>query len=1039
MHETEGRNEASSPQPGSGAGAASQEQKRENPFPILIEPVHVCVPGRARFYIGGLRGSAALRDLLERGLREAPGVLRAAAGLRTGNVVVEYDPGAIALERVVARMAALLRREIGVSAEEGASFAGASGLVWHRAVHQEVAAALETSLASGLSQREADRRLAREGRNALPAMGARSSLSILAAQFETMPVALLLGATAISAVTGALLEAGAILVVVALNGAIGYATESRAERTIESLGLPGVGAAEVIRDGERREVAAETLVPGDLLVLERGMVVPADARILASQRLTVSESALTGESLPVLKSPDVIDRAAVPLGDRANMVYRGTIVTGGSGSAVVVATGVHTEVGRIQRLVGATLTPQTPSQRQLDQLGRQVVWLSVGVSGLIFGVGLLRGYALFQLVKSALSVAVAAVPEGLPMVATTTLAFGVEGMRKRQVLVRRLDAVETLAAVGVVCFDKTGTLTFNRMAVAAVAFGDGVFRLENGVLAGEDGAVRTPRDDDRLRRLYEIGALCSETEIEQGDGAPVLIGSPTENALVQAALDAGLDVGALRAGSEGVAVQHRTDAYRFMATTHRTAGGLLLAVKGGPAEVLGMCRWEAMSDNRRRALTPKRRAEIERANAAMAQEALRVLGFAYREVGAAHPQAPAVAAEDLTWAGLVGMEDPVRPGLAALMRALHRAGLRTVMLTGDQSATARAVGEALGLSEDGPLEVVDAADLDGLDADALARAAGRAHAFARISPAQKLDIVRALQRSGAVVAMIGDGINDSPALRAADVGIAMGQDGTSAAREVADVFLETDDLHALVTAIERGRTTYTNVRKAIRYLLGTNLSEVLLVLAGSAMGLGEALSPMQLLWINLISDVLPGIGLAMEPPEPDIMDRGPQPSDRPILRREDFATLAREGATLGAGALAAGLYGAARHGAGSAQARSMMFGSLVSAQLLHAITCRSGSYSVLGGSEKPLPNRALSGILIGSALAQSAALFIPGVRGLLGVTPIAGTDLLVTLAGGTLPFLAAELRKGGEEGPAPRLTFRRPSPAQTGAPADQRG
>ena len=580
--------------------------------------------------------------------------------------------------------------------------------------------------------------------------------------------------------------------------------------------------------GAEVDVPAETLVPGDIIILQRGTVIAADARLISARALTVSEATLTGESLPVTKSIQPLGARNVPLGDRVNMVYRGTIVTGGSGRAVVVATGARTEVGRIHRLVGATLAPETPLQRQLGELGEQLVWLTLAASGAVFGLGWVRGFALLQLVRSSLSVAVAAVPEGLPMVATTTLALGVEDLRRHDVLVRRLEALETLATVDVVCFDKTGTLTHGSMSLDALAMGKRMWRHHGGAFLDEHGAAIRPQDDQRLRMLLSIVSLCSETEIDRDGEVIRLSGSATENALVQAALDHGIDVMELRRKFPRRAVQHRSEAYRFMATTHSTEHGLWMAVKGSPREVLARCSWEALPDGGRRMLNAAGRRQIETRNAAMAAQALRVLGTAYRELrDETDAGEPASDIDRLTWTGLVGLADPVRQGLPALMDKLHRAGIQTLMLTGDQSATARAVAERIGLGAVGIFEIVDATDLETLAPAELAAAARRAHAFARISPAQKLRIVRALQDAGAVVAMVGDGINDSPALRAANVGMAIGRHGDAAAREVADVFFATEDLQMLPLAIERGRSTYTNVRKAIHYILSTNTMWIL--------------------------------------------------------------------------------------------------------------------------------------------------------------------------------------------------------------------
>ncbi|MBB4189342.1 Ca2+-transporting ATPase [Sinorhizobium terangae] len=972
------------------------------PTPVSIRLVHAAAPGRARLHIDALVESNQVQRFLERTLPAIGGVSGAAASPLTGNLLVHYDP-ATPLEAIIGRIIELLQSGIGPSDDDSRDKKG-----WHHLDTEAVATDLATSRTRGLSEDEARERLVAAGSNALPALPTRSNLGIFLAQFDSVPVALLAGAAVVSLVTGALLEVGAILAVMGVNAAIGYRTETGTERIIQSLNLPAPQAARVIRDGDPHEVAAETLVPGDVLMLERGMVVPADARLSAVRGLTVSEAGLTGESMPVRKS-DAPVAVTLPLAERTSMVYRGTVVTGGSGTAIVVATGARTEIGRVQQLVGATLAPQTPMQRQMGELGRQLGWLTLYAGGLIVGIGWLRGIALYQAARSALSLVVAAVPEGLPVLAVTTLALGVEDLRRRNILVRRLEAVEPMAAVQVACFDKTGTLTFGRMSVEVAVCGDQIYQAGEGSrLDGHDDAVAHPNGNDCLRRLLTIGCLCSEAEVEADEGDSILNGSATEKALVQAAIDSEIDVAALRRGFPKVSLQQRTETYRFMASAHANNGRLLLAVKGSPLEVLDRCRWEGLAGGGRRPLTPERRDRIEGINAELADRALRVLGFAYRDVGDETQDEPAVA--ELTWVGLAGLADPVRPGLKSLMAELHRAGLQTIILTGDQRATARAVAHKVGLNGTGDIDIVDAVDVDRMTEAELAVAARRAQAFSRVGPAQKLKIIRALQQSGATVAMIGDGINDSPALRAADVGIALGRDPYAAARETADVYLATDDLGGLIPAIERGRTTFTNIRKAIHYLFSTNFSEVLVMLCGMAVGLGEVLSPMQLLWINLISDVLPGLGLAMEPPEAAGMQDGPMVADKALPGVQNLASLTSEAALLGSGAMAAGLYGAMRYGTASPIVRTMTFGALVTAQLLHAITCRSSTRSVFDRGSSPA-NPALTGILAGSVAAQSAALFVPGIRRLLGLAPLGILDAGIMLAGGTLPFAIAEVRK----------------------------
>ncbi len=907
---------------------------------------------------------------LRQGAMELAGIRGAWPSVETGTILVAHDSGLSAA--IIGRRLAALARE-----KSRAEPPPQRREPWHARSVEEVAGALATS-PQGLSSAEVRARLQNAGPNVIPGPLPRSRLNILAAQFANLPAALLATAGVLSVVTGGLAEAATIAGVLVLNASLGFAVESRAERTFESLAEPEGAPVSILRDRRAIDVPLADVVPGDVLLLARDRPVPADARVLRAENLSINEAMLTGESLPVAKSAATLD-PEVPLPDRANMVWRGTAVTGGSGAAIAVATGRQSEIGRIHALLGDAAAPPTPMQRQLDQIGRKLIWISLAACGAVFGIGFLRGFAVLQLLRSSVSLGVAAIPEGLPTVATTTLARGVEEARRHGVLVRRIDAVETLGAVDVVCFDKTGTLTANRMRVAELVSAEGDVLATDPGLDVASGAA--------LHRLLQLGVLCSETEIA-ADGRPS--GSATENALVACAQQAGLDPLTERRRAPRLWSRYRSEAYRFMTTGHRLTDrdSSLVAVKGSPPEVLALCEHE-LSGGERVPLTPKRRDVITRANAAMAERALRVLGFAFREDPTPEPG----PVSELTWVGLAGLADPVRDGAAELMRRLRAARVHPVVMTGDQPATARAVAEALG-PDAGSVAVLDGADIDGLEQAALGALARKTDVFARVSPAQKLAIVRALQASGSRVAMVGDGFNDSPALKTADVGIAMGLRGAEAAREAADVVLVSDELGAVAAAIERGRATRANVRRAARYMLGTNLSEIVVVLAGTTVGAGEPLAAMQLLWINLISDVLPGLALAGETPSLGLMEAPPPTHDEPILPGAEWRRLAREGGVIAMGAMAAGAWGALRYGA-SPEVRTMTFGSLVLGQLTHALNCREA---------RPGPNRTLAAALTVSFAAQVAAVMIPGLRGLLGIVPLAWPDLAVMLAGGLVPF-----------------------------------
>lgn len=884
---------------------------------------------------------------------------------------------------------------------------------WYLMDTEEVITAFNTSGESGLSNEVTRERLKRYGPNVLPESVPRSGLSIFFDQLNSLPVALLTVAAGISLFTGGLADALVIMGVVAVNATIGYLTETQSEKTIHALKSLIRPSALVIREGHALEIRAEEIVPGDVLVLRPGSYVVADGRLIESHHLSVDESALTGESMPVLKtSQPILSSKAIPLADRVNMVYMGTLVTGGQGLAVVVATGQFTEMGQIQTLVGEAETPETPMERQLNRMGRQLVLIGGTVCGLVFVIGLLRGYGFTQMLTTSISLAVAAVPEGLPTVATTTLALGIRNMRKQKVLIRHLDAVETLGSVQTLCLDKTGTITLNKMSVVAIHTGMKSLRVSEGkFMMGKESI--NPFTCEELLRLIHVSVLCNETEILRTENGYILKGSPTENALIHMGISAGVDVIELREVHPILKISHRSENRNFMSTLHRTHGvgesgksSLLLALKGSPTEVLSLCDWQ-IKDGIKIPLTEEDRLRIEMENELMAREALRVLGVAhtYFDEG----EGDLNVQQGLIWLGLIGMIDPIRKGVKEVLGILHQAGISTVMITGDQSPTAYAIGKELNLSQDKQLEILDSTHLTEMDLEILKGLAERVHVFARVSPAHKLRIVQALQRAGKVVAMTGDGINDGPALKAANIGIAMGNTGTDVAREVADIILEDDNLETMIVAVSQGRTIYNNIRKSVHFLLATNLSEIMVMFVALTVGLGHPLNAMQLLWINLISDIFPGLALALEPPEPDILSRPPRNPEEPIIKPSDFKRIIFEAGTIAGGAVGTYGYGILKYGRGP-QASTLAFMGLTSGQLLHAISCRSEKYNLWDKGKLP-SNNYLTMALGGSFALQIFALLIPGVRNLLGITPISLTDSLVIGGSALVPLILNEMTK----------------------------
>jgi Ca2+-transporting ATPase len=1010
--------------------------------------VRSALPGRFRMWVPGLYRNDALKRVLEKGLNGAESRRHVSANVVAATILI-VGPRDTSVNSVVEEISALVRRFAGDESitldalvkrgrqrsrqqiaknlapkEPLFSFnfnfklrkkeqqdvpAGLLGEPqaehpWHTLEPVRVAELVHANLTGGLSDEEAEQRLARFHANVLAQIEKRSGLSMFLDQFKELPVLLLAGSTVLSMATGGIADGFVILGVMVINGVIGYVTESRAERTIASLTRGGATEVEVIRRGQCRSVPSETIVPGDLIQLSPGLVIPADARLIQARDLSVDESALTGESMPVGKAVVAIDDPDLPLADRSNMIYRGTLVTGGSGLAVVIATGRATQVGQLQAMVGEVEQPETPMQKQLRHLGERTMVLAGVVCGGVFLIGLLRGQPLGAMIRTAVSLAVAAVPEGLPTVAITTLAIGIRKMKQHHVLVRRLDAIETLGAVQVLCFDKTGTITLNQMRVVRANVGDEIFNVESGQL--QAGQVNLGFGERReLDWMLEVVALCSEAElVDSGGERPKITGSSTEAALVELAIDAGIDVARLRADNPLLKTELRSESRKLMTTLHRRGDGYRAAVKGSPLDVLDLCQQRLVGGELMPLGDAERRA-IRRRNDRMASDALRVLGVAYAD----HSAEPASCDDGLIWLGLVGLADPPRPGLPELFEKFRRAGVRSVMITGDQSTTAYAVAKQVGLAVDGELRTLDSVELENMDPDVLAELAPNIQVFSRVSPRHKLRIVQALQKSGLVVAMTGDGINDCPALKAADIGVAMGGAGGTVAREVADVILETDNLSGMLTAIEHGRVIHADIKKAVRFILATNLSEILLTLTSVAAGFGHGMTPMQLLWINLVSDIFPELALAVQPPEGDVLLQPPRDPKAKMFSKDEYSALAVEGAMLTAGAMSVYGYGISRYGVGL-QAQTASFVTLATGQLLHAFSVRSEKNTIFDA--QPTAKNPYIPMAVGGGIALTLLMqIIPGARRWFGAAQLPLVDWGLAAVGALAPLIGNELVK----------------------------
>jgi Ca2+-transporting ATPase len=882
----------------------------------------------------------------------------------------------------------------------------------------EVAQSLHTDPTRGLTGAEVTRRRAQYGPNALAEARARPVLSIVVGQFKSLIVALLVAATTVAFALGEIVEAVAILVVILLNAAVGFWTEWRAEQALTALQRQAVARARVVRDGAAHEIAAADLVPGDIVLVDAGARVPADGRVIHSAQLQVAEAALTGESLPVTKSTDPLRDADAALGDRRNMAYLGTAVTHGRGRLLVTATGMRTEVGRIGTLMEAAGGRDTPLERKLTQLGHALVGIVLALCAVIVVAGWLRGNDLLSMLEIGISLAIAAVPEGLPAVATMTLALGMQRMARLGALVRRLPAVETLGSTTVICTDKTGTLTRDEMTLRALQLGERRVAVSGSgyTLSGEfseDGRTLDARTDAQLAAALRIGALCCDATIDRSGTDAVVLGDPTEGALLVAAAKAGMVKEALERESPRTAELPFSSETKRMVTVHQTSGANARAyVKGAPAVVLDASS-EQLTGDGARPMTPEARQRALVHNRELGGQALRVLALAYKDVPRVHRE------EDLTrglvFVALVGMIDPLRQEARAAIETCRLAGIRTIMITGDQEATATEIGRQLGLDRDPhgrPLRTAHDRELAALDAAGWQAIAGDVGIFARVSPEHKLRIVEALQARGDVVAMTGDGVNDAPALKQADIGVAMGIKGTDVAKEAAAMVITDDKFATIVRAVEQGRVIYANILRFVHYLFSCNLAEILVVFTALMLGWPLPLAALQILWLNMITDVFPAMALALEPSNPDAMKRPPRDPKESLVTPRFVWLISWQGALLAGVTLLAFLIGQRWYGAGepgTRHATTMAFMTLALVQVFHVFNARSQLRSAF--TARLFTNGWLWAAVSTCLLLQIAAVYTPVLQRVLHTTPLTAADWGVALGLSVSPIGVVELVK----------------------------
>jgi Ca2+-transporting ATPase len=898
---------------------------------------------------------------------------------------------------------------------------------WHRRSIEQVAAELGVTLEAGLDPAEAQRRLREHGPNELQEKPRTSPLRLLAQQFLSTMVLILIVAAGLSAVLGKVVEAAAILAIVLMFAVLGYVQESRAERAIAALRNLAVPSVRVRRRSVVEEVPARELVAGDVVLLEAGNIVPADLRLAQTASLRIQEAALTGESEAVEKDPGGLDLENLALGDRRNMAYLGTVVAHGRGAGLVTSTGMGTELGQIAALIQQVPDTQTPLQRKLDRLGRLLALCGAAAAGLVLLIGLIVREPVLDMVLTALSVAVAVVPEGLPAVVTITLSIGAQRMLRRKALIRRLPAVETLGSVTVICSDKTGTLTENRMTVKVVDVAGHVLQLSEELRRRRPSLPSSPAapidlatQPAQIALVLASGVLCNDAVLRRKAEQLTALGDPTEGALLIAGAEAGMLQEELARLFPRIGEVPFDSGRKRMTTVHTIAAsgealpyglrllgttpeGRMSATKGSvdgllevSTRVWGNAGPEPMDEEWRR--------RILAANDSLAKQGMRVLGLALGQPPAG--STPEELERDLVFVGLVGMIDPPRIEAREAVSTCREAGIRPVMITGDHPLTAEAVARELGLP--GGARTLTGREIAGMaegDLDALAPSVT---VYARVSPEHKLRIVEALQRRGEVVAMTGDGVNDSPALRQADIGVAMGITGTDAAKEASDMVLLDDNFATIVAAVEEGRTIFANLLRFVKFSVGGNLAKVLVMLAAPFAGLGVALLPLQLLWLNLLTDGLMGLALGVEPAEGTLMRRPPRSPRASLFAGGAGIHMLWIGLLISALTLLAGYVFR-----GSPELRAVMFTTLAFTQIAHALGLRA----LRDRGAAPGRGLAMLWAVLGVTGLQLAALFAPFLKGLFQIQRLSWAELAVCAGSGCAVFMAVELEK--------RLTARR--------------
>ncbi|PMC38383.1 calcium-translocating P-type ATPase, SERCA-type [Bacillus sp. UMB0899] len=881
---------------------------------------------------------------------------------------------------------------------------------WHEMRSDEVMNTISSDRDVGLTNKEVQKRTQKFGLNELKEADRPSAIIIFLSQFKDFMVLVLLAATLISGLLGEYIDAIAIIAIVIVNGVLGFFQERRAERSLEALKELSAPQVTVLRDGAWEKILSKELVPGDIVKFTSGDRIGADMRLIDTKSLELEESALTGESLPVQKSTQPIAGENVGLGDLTNMVFMGTLVTRGSGIGVVIGTGMNTAMGQIADLLQNAEAMDTPLQRRLEQLGKILIVVALFLTLLVVSIGVLQGHDLYSMFLAGVSLAVAAIPEGLPAIVTVALSLGVQRMIKQNSIVRKLPAVETLGCASVICSDKTGTMTQNKMTVTHVWSGDQVWNVTgtgyhpHGEFLRNSEQVEVEKTKT-LQQILTFGSLCNTASLIEKDGQYHLDGDPTEGALLVAAMKAGLRKETLFKNFEVIEEFPFDSARKMMSVIVRDkSGNQFVVTKGAPDVLAGVSKY-ILWNERQENFNSKYDTKVKQAIESLASQALRTIAVAFKPLKANEKINTSFEAErDLVFIGLQGMIDPPRPEVKQAVKECRDAGIKTVMITGDHIITAKAIAQQLNiLPHNG--KVMEGKDLSDLSIEELEDIVDDVYVFARVSPEHKLKIVKALQNRGHIVAMTGDGVNDAPAIKAADIGISMGITGTDVAKEASSLVLVDDNFATIKSAIKEGRNIYENIRKFIRYLLASNVGEILVMLFAMLLALPLPLVPIQILWVNLVTDGLPAMALGLDKPEGDLMKRKPRhPKEGVFARGLGWKVISR-GFLIGIVTLAAFMIVYYRNPDDLAYAQTIAFATLVMAQLIHVFDCRSEK-SIF--ERNPFGNMYLIGAVISSILLLLVVIYYPPLQPIFHTLPIVARDWLLILGLSAIPtFLLA--------------------------------